>query len=147
MDQDEQHGARRAVVVHGDDVATERWDDPVRGSLSFRTLLGGDAPTGPMTVGTNELRPGDWMGHHRHAPAEIYHVLEGEGVLVVEGEQHRLRPGHTVLVPGDAEHGLRCTGPGPLRIFYVFAVSSFAEVEYHFRDEPEHAPRDQQPRS
>lgn len=136
MGHDEPRGTRRAVVVHDDDVPVERWEDPVRGAVGFRTLLGDDAPTGSMTAGTSELGPGDWLGHHRHAPAEVYHVLEGEGVLVVDGEDHHLRPGHTVLVPGDAEHGVRCTGPGPLRIFYVFAVSSFAEVEYHFRDEP-----------
>ena len=57
-------------------------------------------------------------------------------MVVIDGEAHPLRPGHTVLVPGDAEHGVRCTGTGPLRIFYVFAVPSFAEVAYHFRDEP-----------
>lgn len=122
------------VVVHPDEVAGERWDDPVRGAIGFRTLLGGDGPTGSLTAGLAELGPGDWLGRHRHEPAEVYHVVEGHGVAVVDGQEVELRPGTTVLVPGDAEHGVHNPGPGPLRVFYAFAVGSFDEVEYRFRD-------------
>jgi mannose-6-phosphate isomerase-like protein (cupin superfamily) len=35
---------------------------------------------------------------------ELYIVLEGSGMLDVDGEQLELREGHAVFVPGGAEH-------------------------------------------
>ena len=39
-----------------------------------------------------------------HADDEVYVVLEGSGVLDVEGERVELREGHAVFVPAGAEH-------------------------------------------
>jgi mannose-6-phosphate isomerase-like protein (cupin superfamily) len=39
-----------------------------------------------------------------HVDDEIYIVLEGDGVLDVEGERVELREGHAVFVPAGAEH-------------------------------------------
>jgi mannose-6-phosphate isomerase-like protein (cupin superfamily) len=39
-----------------------------------------------------------------HADDEVYFVLEGTGVLDVEGESVELREGHAVFVPAGAEH-------------------------------------------
>jgi mannose-6-phosphate isomerase-like protein (cupin superfamily) len=41
---------------------------------------------------------------HPHADDEIYIVLEGTGLLEVEGVQVDLREGHAVFVPAGAEH-------------------------------------------
>ena len=39
-----------------------------------------------------------------HADDEVYVVLEGTGVLDVEGESVELREGHAAFVPAGAEH-------------------------------------------
>lgn len=39
-----------------------------------------------------------------HVDDEIYIVLEGSGVLDIEGEQVELREGHAVFVPAGADH-------------------------------------------
>jgi len=39
-----------------------------------------------------------------HADDEVYVVLEGTGVLEVEGESVELREGHAVFVPAGADH-------------------------------------------
>ena len=39
-----------------------------------------------------------------HVDDEVYVVLEGRGVLEVEGQQVELREGHAVFVPAGAEH-------------------------------------------
>lgn len=39
-----------------------------------------------------------------HSDDEVYLVLEGTGVLEVEGEQVELREGHALFVPAGAEH-------------------------------------------
>ena len=122
----------RATVVHDSAVPLERWSDPVRGEVGFRTLFGGDTATDSLTAGITEMEPGDWLGHHRHRPAEIYYVVAGRGTVELGGEEHPVRAGSAVFIPGDLEHGIRNTGTEPLRFFYAFAVGSFADIEYRF---------------
>lgn len=115
------------------EVEAERWADPVRGEIAFRTLFSADrtATTG-MTAGVAELSPGGWLGTHRHPPAEIYHVLEGEGVVTLDGQERPVGPGTAVFIPGGSEHAVRNVGTTVLRIFYVLAVDAMGDVGYRF---------------
>ena len=119
-------------VLSEKDVERETWADPVRGDVSFRTIFGGATTTSDLTAGVTDLEPGGWLGHHRHQPAEVYFVLDGVGTLTIDGEEHAVTAGAAAYIPGDSEHGIRNTGDRPLRFFYVFAVGSFAEIEYRF---------------
>ena len=123
------------LVVDEAGLEQETWSDPVRGEVGFRTLFGGDLTTTDFTAGVADLEVGGWLGHHRHEPSEIYYVLQGEGVLTIEGEEHAVRSGTAVYVPSNSEHGIRNTGDGLLRFFYAFAVGSFDQIEYRFTAE------------
>jgi quercetin dioxygenase-like cupin family protein len=123
----------RPVVVRESEIGRDGWDDPVKGRVGWRTLLSGDTnPTEALTVGVAEIEPGGWLGLHRHAPAEIYYVLQGSGVVSLDGAEHEVSAGTVVFIPGDAEHGIRNPGETPLKFLYAFAADSFAEVEYRF---------------
>jgi mannose-6-phosphate isomerase-like protein (cupin superfamily) len=114
-------------------VPQDGWDDPVRGRLRWRTLISrGATPSEGMTCGVAEFQPGEWLGLHRHAPAEIYYVFAGEGVMSLEGREIPVKAGSAVFIPGMAEHGIRQRGNGILRLFYAFPVDSFDGVEYLF---------------
>jgi mannose-6-phosphate isomerase-like protein (cupin superfamily) len=137
-------GARSAgpagVVVHADECRVERWAPDGPGTVTWRTLLSGDrTPTDSLTVGIAEVAPGapDGAGPHRHAPAEIYAVLAGEGVVVIDGVEHPVRAGSAVFIPGGAWHAAHNTGSTPLRVLYTFAVDSFSEVVYEFAESSE----------
>jgi mannose-6-phosphate isomerase-like protein (cupin superfamily) len=109
------------------------WDDPVRGRLRWRTLFSkGATPTEGVTCGVTEFQPGEWLGLHRHAPAEIYYIFAGAGVMSLDGREIPVKAGTAVFIPGMAEHGIRQTGSEMLRLFYAFAVDSFDSVEYLF---------------
>jgi oxalate decarboxylase/phosphoglucose isomerase-like protein (cupin superfamily) len=43
--------------------------------------------------------------------------------------------GSAVFVPGDAEHGIRNTGEGPLRFVYAFATDAVDDVVSRFSDQ------------
>jgi quercetin dioxygenase-like cupin family protein len=121
------------LVCRADEQKRDGWDDPVKGRVGWRTLFSGDlTPTDKLTAGVAELEPGGWLGLHRHTPPEIYYILEGSGVVTLEGREQEVRGGAAVFIPGDAEHGIRNTGDGPLRFVYVFPADSFAEIEYRF---------------
>ena len=118
------------------DVPPEVWDDPVRGKVSFRVVFSADrTPTSTLYGGLSELAPSGWMGRHRHAQAEVYYVVEGRGVVEVDGAEHPVAAGSWVFIPGNAEHGARNTGDGPLRVVYTFATDSIDDVVYRFSDE------------
>ena len=126
-------GLLRPVVLHDSEAEREVWDDPVKGRLGFRGLFSSErTPTNALTTGVTDLPPDGWLGLHRHTPAEVYYVLAGEGVVTLDGVEHAVRTGTSVFIPGDVEHGIRNTTGSALRLFYVFAVDSFATIEYRF---------------
>ncbi len=132
------NGHPQGVVSHEDDCPTEGWDDATRGRITWRTLLSGDrTPTDQLTLGVTEIGPGQPSPFHphRHAQAEIYYVLSGEGIVSIDGLEHPLRAGSSVFIPGDVWHGARNTGRDTLRLLYVFAADSFADVRYTFPGE------------
>jgi mannose-6-phosphate isomerase-like protein (cupin superfamily) len=53
-----------------------------------------------------------------HEDDEIYIVLEGSGVLDVQGEKVELREGHALFVPAGAEH--RFSGYEHLSLLVIF---------------------------
>ena len=56
-----------------------------------------------------------------HEDDELYVVLEGRGVLEVEGESKQVEEGSSVFVPAGAEH--RFTGYEGLSVLVIFARS------------------------
>jgi mannose-6-phosphate isomerase-like protein (cupin superfamily) len=120
------------VVVDSADCEWESWPAE-RGSVRWRTLLSGDrTPTDTFTLGIATLVPDGSLYEHRHEQAEAYLVLEGTGEVVVNGVAAPVRPGAAVFIPGNARHGIRNNGATELRLAYVLAADSFADVEYVF---------------
>ena len=113
----------------------ERWDDPARGSIRFRTLISGPGtPTRDLVCGVAEMAPGDTFALHSHPQAEVYFGLEGEGEVLVDGVAQPLAPGVALYIPGGAVHGVPLAR-GHLRWFYSFAADSFADIRYSFLHE------------
>lgn len=122
-------------VIHEQECEFERWDEPAAGRVRWRTLLSGDrTPTESLTLGVAELESGEAKDFrpHRHAQAEVYYILSGEGTVTIAGKEYPVREGSAVFVPGDAVHGARNTGRELLRLLYVFPADSFDEIEYEF---------------
>jgi mannose-6-phosphate isomerase-like protein (cupin superfamily) len=122
-------------VIHEEDCDFEGWDNAAPGSVRWRTLLSGDrTPTDSLTVGIAEIEPGAStpLRPHKHAQAEVYYILSGEGTVTISRTEHPVRPGTSIFIPGGAEHGAQNTGAELLRLLYVFPSNSFAEIKYEF---------------
>lgn len=52
---------------------------------------------------------------HRLASSEVYFILEGEGLMRIDGETTRVGPGRVVYVPPGARQWIESAGPGELR--------------------------------
>jgi mannose-6-phosphate isomerase-like protein (cupin superfamily) len=57
----------------------------------------------------------DSRTHYHKRLTEIYYVLEGEGVMELDGELHSVRPGDAVLI----KPGCRHRAIGKLRVLNV----------------------------
>jgi mannose-6-phosphate isomerase-like protein (cupin superfamily) len=124
------------VVVHEEEREWETWrEDEVaeRGDVEWRTLISaGITPTAELTLGVARVPPGGRLAAHRHEQAEVYLVIEGTGVVTIDGSPSRVGPGTSVFIPGNAVHSVRATGASPLRFAYAFAANAFEDVTYVF---------------
>jgi unsaturated pyranuronate lyase len=50
------------------------------------------------------------LHEHAHIQEEVWNVIEGEVVLVVEGQERRLGAGTAAVVPPNTPHSARCVG-------------------------------------
>lgn len=113
----------------------ERWDDPTRGTIRFRTLVSAPSTDSDSIVcGVAMMAAGDTFPLHSHPQPEVYFGLEGEGEVLIDGKPYNLSPGIALYIPGGAVHGLPLA-KAPLKWFYTFAADSFSDIDYRFLHE------------
>ena len=124
------------VVTCAAERPQESWNDPVRGVLNWVTLFSRDiTPTSGLSAGIATLPPGGGSRTpHRHVPAEIYLILEGKGILTLDGRDSVVEAGSAIFIPGHAAHCLRNDTEAELRLFYVFPTDRFSDVVYRFEE-------------
>jgi quercetin dioxygenase-like cupin family protein len=124
--------------VDANSLPDERWQDPARGTIRFRTLISApDTPTDSLVCGVAMMAPGETFALHSHAHPEVYFGLEGEGEVMIDGQPWHLAPGVALFIPGGAIHGIPIASQ-PLKWFYTFAADGFADIRYRFvHEQPE----------
>jgi quercetin dioxygenase-like cupin family protein len=119
-------------VLSAAQVARDDWND-ARGNVSFHTMVSaGATPSNSLTAGIAVVEPGGFLAKHRHAPAEIYCVLEGVATVTIDGVARLAGAGAVVFIPGDAWHAISNDFEKPFRFFYVFPADRFEDVAYLF---------------
>jgi mannose-6-phosphate isomerase-like protein (cupin superfamily) len=84
--------------------------------------------SGNLTITLVEMEPGGVQHIHSHEPEQMYYILEGSGVMTVDGERRSVGAGDCIYYPPFAKHGLVNTGETVLR--YLSAASpSFTAQE------------------
>ena len=92
---------------------------------------GDAAPFGQVGYTLAVLQPGRPNGlYHREANQEDFHVLDGECLLLVEGEERRLRAWDCVHCPPGTEHIFVGAGDGPCVIFMTGARTEPRDTVY-----------------
>lgn len=75
-----------------------------------------------LLVGLNAFEPGQEHALHAHAGQDkVYHVIEGEGVFLLEDRELAMRAGDLLVAPEGVPHGVRNAGAGRLLVLAVLA--------------------------
>jgi mannose-6-phosphate isomerase-like protein (cupin superfamily) len=85
-------------------------------------------------MGIAKIPPGEALHEHRHLQAEIYLILQGRGLLRIDGKPQPVTAGSAVFIPGNAPHSCENTGATDLQFAYVFPANSFEEIEHIFEE-------------
>jgi mannose-6-phosphate isomerase-like protein (cupin superfamily) len=92
------------------------------GDTSFlRELLHPDKE--PLDIGYSlahaVIKPGQKTRPHRLKSAEVYYVLEGRGLMHIDGERAEVEPGQAVYIPPRAVQFIENTGPNDLAFLCI----------------------------
>ena len=67
------------------------------------------------------LQPGDEIGAETHDGIDqFFRFEEGQGVVDIDGVEHRVEDGSGVIVPSGALHNVRNTGSVPLKLYSLY---------------------------
>ncbi|KAL3461796.1 RmlC-like cupin [Aspergillus heterothallicus] len=110
----------------------ESFADPARGEVTWRTLFTQPkTPTSDLSAGIAICPPrSGYLCSHHHAQAEIYYVLEGKGVVTINGVRYKVESGSAVFIPGDMEHSVENFEDEEFKWLYVFPTGDFGDVVY-----------------
>lgn len=92
------------------------------GSCMVRTLLTSEFDSSLAYVREIVLHANSSVGIHPHSgDEELYYIISGRGIMMVNGEQKVVVSGDVVLTKSGSSHGLRNESDRDLRFFVVCA--------------------------
>ncbi len=81
-----------------------------------------------LLVGLNAFESGQVHALHAHPGMDkVYHVLEGEGVFLLEGRELPMRAGDLLVAPDGVPHGVHNTSAARLIVLAVLAPGAPAK--------------------
>lgn len=99
---------------------TTEWREAIRGGhgrAQWEEVLAAGDMSGVRAMALLRLEPGASIGEHQHADtAEVYLILEGQGVGLLDGERFPVGPGDAWVCSSGHTHGLEVAVNAPLRL-------------------------------
>lgn len=78
------------------------------------------------------IRPGEEIGEEVHADRDqFFRVESGEGEVWIDGVRHKVGADYGIVVPQDARHNVKCTGPEPLRLYTIYGPPEHVDGTIH----------------
>ena len=80
-------------------------------------LLVAESTVGAKHITTSlvEMEPGGIQKPHHHETEQCYMILEGQGIMEVDGERAEVRGGDTIFIPSNSVHSLVNNGTAILK--------------------------------
>lgn len=104
------------IVQHDREVAATEPGPHKGGGETVGHSFFRDTPGLRLVFRKRVLKPGSGIGHHVQQEDEIYYVLSGRGVMMLDGKPVDVVPGTAVLTRTGSTHSLKQTGTEDLVI-------------------------------
>jgi lysophospholipase L1-like esterase/quercetin dioxygenase-like cupin family protein len=116
----EEAPAHPAIVEHQESLAlTQPGPHGGAGSTTAYNYFR-EAPALGLTFRKRVLHRGASIGPHRNNKDEIFYVIGGEGLALVDGSEHRLRAGDALLSRTGGMHAIHQVGDSDLELIVVY---------------------------
>lgn len=109
---------RKAVILRPEELPVK---DRGNGARTIQLVTRRVGSTSVIN-GITEFDPGAKISLHKHNCEESVMVIEGEGVVEIDGERHQMRTGDTTWVPADVPHRFINQSDTTMRIFWTYAT-------------------------
>jgi mannose-6-phosphate isomerase-like protein (cupin superfamily) len=101
----------RAVIRNIAEVEWREFPDHFGGALSKPLVMPETAGSRHLDYRISMYQPMARVALHKHKVQEqIYHVLEGEGLMEIDGEKRVVRRHDVIFLPPGVEHSIANTG-------------------------------------
>lgn len=67
-----------------------------------------------------KVLPGGEILPHIHENLEVAHIMEGEGLLLLNGDYEEIKQGETMYAPADVVHGIKNESDEKMILFATF---------------------------
>lgn len=112
---------KRAAIVRN--MAEVLWENPpghTPGAISKMLVRPETAGSELVDFRISTYQPMAHVEPHTHKVQEqIYHVLEGEGLMELDGERRVVRSGDFIFIPPGVHHAIHNTGRTDLTFFVI----------------------------
>jgi mannose-6-phosphate isomerase-like protein (cupin superfamily) len=111
---------RKAVVRNTAEVLWENPPGHSPGAISKMLVRPETAGSRLVDFRISTYQPMSYVEPHAHKVQEqIYHVLDGEGLMELDGERRVVRCGDFIFIPPGVEHAIHNTGSTDLTFFVI----------------------------
>ena len=92
-----------------------------RPGVVLSSLVDGDAGATQISSGVAEFAIGASAPMHYHDAEESVIVVEGEGLMVIDGQEHIVHPNDAAFIPPGAHHSIANHGNQPFKVSWTYA--------------------------
>ena len=103
--------ARKAIIRNIAEVPWRQFPNHFGGALSKPLVMPETAGTRHLDYRISMYQPMAYVELHSHEIQEqVYHVLEGEGLMNIDGKPHVVRKHDVIFLPPGVKHDIANTG-------------------------------------
>lgn len=107
------------VVGHEDNMKEIKFDNPEAKGASMKALVSPTEGWEGYVMRVLEISEGGYSPRHIHPWPHINYMLEGEGILFIDGEEHEVKQGSYAYVPEGKLHQFKNTGQGVFKFICI----------------------------
>ncbi len=107
------------MVGHESEVFKQILKSDTVKNAAMTMLVGPEQGWSDHVMRVVELQKDGYSPCHAHPWPHINYMIEGEGVLMIDGEDHAVKAGSFAYVPSNARHQFRNCGTKPFKFICI----------------------------